>query len=298
MQPDQTQAVEDGGVSVVIPAYNEEASIGSGVEEVRKAMDDSGRPYEIIVVDDGSSDRTGEIAAALSGIRLLTQPMNRGYGAALKAGIKVAKYQTIVITDADGTYPADQLPKMLEIGKDYDMVVGARIGANVSIPLVRRPAKWFLTRLASLLAGRNIPDLNSGLRVINRAHVLRFQHLLPSGFSFTTTISLAMLCTDQLVFYHPINYMKRAGVSKMRAKHAFEFLVLIVRIIVYFNPLKVFLPLGGVFMGLGLAKFVYDIGNSNLSEAAILGILGGTLLWSLGLLSDQIARSTLRDLNQ
>ena len=134
--------------------------------------------------------------------------------------------------------------------------------------------------------------------MIDRAQVRRFQHLLPSGFSFTTTITLAMLCTDQLVQYHPIDYFERKGESKIQARHAFEFLILILRIIVYFNPLKVFLPLGALFMGLGLAKFVYDIGRQNLSETAILGVLGGTLVWSVGLLSDQIARSTLRDLNQ
>jgi len=298
MEPEDGQATNDGGVSLVIPAYNEELAITEGLAEARTALESTGRPFEIIVVDDGSSDRTGELAAAQPGIRLLTQPVNRGYGAALKAGIGVAKYDTIVITDADGTYPADQIPAMLEIGKDYDMVVGARIGAQVAIPMIRRPAKWFLRRLASHLAGRNIPDLNSGLRVINRAHVRRFQHLLPSGFSFTTTITLAMLCTDQLVEYHPINYFERQGGSKIRASHAVEFLILILRIIVYFNPLKVFLPLGAVFMGLGLAKFVYDIGRWNLSETAILGVLGGTLVWSVGLLSDQIAKSALRDLNQ
>jgi glycosyltransferase involved in cell wall biosynthesis len=298
MGPEDGPATDADGVSLVVPAYNEELAITQGLEEARAALESTGRPFEIIVVDDGSSDRTGELAAAQPGVRLLTQPVNRGYGAALKAGIGIARYQTIVITDADGTYPADQIPEMLEIAGDYDMVVGARIGAQVAIPLVRRPAKWFLRRLASHLAGRPIPDLNSGLRVIDRAQVRRFQHLLPSGFSFTTTITLAMLCTDQLVQYHPIDYFERKGESKIQARHAFEFLILILRIIVYFNPLKVFLPLGALFMGLGLAKFAYDIGRQNLSETAILGVLGGTLVWSVGLLSDQIARSTLRDLNQ
>ncbi len=297
----ETEPVKEddlGGVSLVIPAYNEELAISEGIREAREALEATGRIFEIIVVDDGSSDRTGELAAAQPGVQLLTQPENRGYGAALKAGIRVSRYEHIMITDADGTYPAEFIPELLDRAATYDMVVGARIGKNVSIPNLRKPAKWFLGRLASLLAGREIPDLNSGLRVMDRAQVRRFMHLLPSGFSFTTTITLAMLCTDQLVYYHPIDYHERQGQSKIRPKHALEFLILILRIIVYFNPLKVFLPLGAFFFAGGLLKFAQDLTRQNMSETAILGILGGTLVWSVGLLSDQIARSTLRDTNQ
>jgi hypothetical protein len=147
--------------------------------------------------------------------------------------------------------------------------------------------------LSSYLAGRKIPDLNSGLRVLKRQHVKRFEHLLPSGFSFTTSITLASLCSDLLVYYHPIDYYARIGESKIRATHALEFLILILRTICYFNPLKVFLPLGAFFFFGGLAKFGYDLIIGDLSETAILGFLGGTILWSVGLLADQIARSVL-----
>ena len=198
-----------------------------------------------------------------------------------------------MITDADGTYPAKEIPALLERAEQYDMVVGARVGANVAIPFARRPAKWFLTKLASYLAGRPIPDLNSGLRVLKRRHVKRFEHVLPSGFSFTTSITLASLCSDLLVAYHPIDYLERTGQSKIRAAHALEFTILILRTIVYFNPLRVFLPLGAVFFAGGMVKFVYDLFIGNLSETAVLGFLGGTLLWAVGLLSDQIARTGL-----
>ena len=281
------------GVSVVIPAFNEEGAIEDGVREVLDVMGQSGIEFELIVIDDGSADRTSELARS-AGATVYSMPENRGYGASLKAGINRAKYDIIVITDADGTYPAESIPVMLgELG-EYDMIVGARIGESVAIPLVRRPAKWFLRRLASYLAGRDIPDLNSGLRVMRKPLVKRFEHLLPSGFSFTTTITLASLCSGSLVKYSPINYHKRIGESKIRPGHAFEFLLLILRTIVYFNPLKIFVPLGGVFFFGGLGKFGYDLHIGNFSESALLGLLGGTLFWGIGLLSDQISKIGLR----
>jgi glycosyltransferase involved in cell wall biosynthesis len=281
------------GVSVVIPAFDEEGAIEEGVRSVLSVMGGLGIDFELIVVDDGSSDRTAELSEA-AGAQVLMLPENRGYGAALKAGIARAKHEIIVITDADGTYPAESIPVLLENLGEYDMVVGARIGANVAIPLVRRPAKWFLRRLASYLAGRAIPDLNSGLRVMRKSLVKRFEHLLPSGFSFTTTITLASLCSGALVRYSPIDYHERIGESKIRPTHAAEFLLLILRTIVYFNPLKVFLPIGGIFFLGGLAKFIYDVYIGNFSETALLGFLGAAILWAVGLLSDQLSRISLR----
>jgi len=281
-----------GGFSVVVPAYDEEEAIEDGLRELQAVLGTLDRESELIVVNDGSTDRTAARARA-AGVRVIDLPENRGYGAALKAGIAAARFETIVITDADGTYPAKEIPALLEKSEQYDMVVGARVGANAAIPLVRRPAKWLLRKLASYLAGRSIPDLNSGMRVLKKRDVNRFEHLLPSGFSFTTSITLASLCSDLLVAYHPIDYYERTGQSKIRPKHALEFAVLILRTIVYFNPLKVFLPLGAVFFFGGTAKFVYDLFIGNLSETALLGFLGGTLLWAVGLLSDQIARTGL-----
>jgi glycosyltransferase involved in cell wall biosynthesis len=287
---------ERGGcepVSVVIPAFNEASGIGQSVREVLGTLRATGREFELLVVDDGSADRTGEIAAS-EGAKVVTLPENQGYGAALKAGIRRARHEVIVITDADGTYPASAIPRLLAEMGAYDMVVGARIGENVAIPMLRRPAKWLLGRLASYLAGRHIPDLNSGMRAMRKELVTRFEHLLPSGFSFTTTITLAALCSGSLVRYQPIDYLERIGKSKIRPTHAFDFGLLILRTIVYFNPLKVFLPLGAVFFVGGSAKFAYDLFIGNLSETALLGFLGAALLWAVGLLSDQIARVGLR----
>ena len=280
-------------VSVVIPAYNEEQGIAASVREVSRVLDEAGADYELLVVDDGSEDRTAEIAKS-EGATLVHLPENRGYGAALKTGIRRARHDTIVITDADGTYPADAIPGLLADLAEYDMVVGERTGAEVALATARGPARWFLRKLASYLAGRPIPDLNSGLRAMRRDLVRRFEHLLPDGFSFTTTITLAALCSGALVRYRPIEYHPRLGDSKIRPGHALDFLLLIVRTIVFFSPLKVFLPLGAFFFVGGFIKFIYDLFIGSFSETALLGFLGAAILWAVGLLSDQIARVGLR----
>lgn len=280
------------GVSVVVPAFDEREAIAASVRELREVLERLDRPWELLVVDDGSTDGTGDIARD-EGATVVRLPRNLGYGGALKAGIARARYDVIVITDADGTYPADAIPALLEHADDFDMVVGARTGADVHIPATRRPAKWFLGRLASYLAGQRIPDLNSGLRVVHRRLVERFEHLLPSGFSFTTSITLAALCNDALVHYHPIDYRRRTGSSKIRPSHAFDFLMLILRTVVFFNPLKVFLPVGAVLFLVGFAKFVWDLFVGNFSETVVMGFLGAVIVWSVGLLSDQIARAGL-----
>jgi len=216
------------GVTVVIPAYNEERGITAGVQAVLQALGPAGWEHEVIVVDDGSTDATARLAEEC-GVQVMRLETNRGYGAALKAGIARAKHDWVAIIDADGTYPASELPRMLEYLPAHDMVVGARTGRDVHHPLSRRPAKWLLRKLASKLAGSEIPDLNSGLRVIRKSRVDEFAELLPSGFSFTTTITLAMISRGYPVLYLPINYHKRVGESKIRPSHALRFAVLIVK---------------------------------------------------------------------
>jgi len=276
-------------VSVVIPAYNEAGHVAEEIREVERALQGTGWSYEILVIDDGSTDGTAEAAAA-TGVRVLRRARNRGYGAALKLGVDAARYEWILITDADGTYPASAIPDLLQLAPPHEMVVGARTGEDVKIPLVRRPAKWFLRWLASYLAGERLPDINSGLRLMRKSLIQRYHHLLPDGFSFTTTITLAAACNGHPVGYHRINYRPRLGESKIRPRHAYDFTLLILRTIVFFNPLRVFLPLGGILALAGLAKFAYDITRDNLSESAVLALLGALLVWSVGLLADQNAR--------
>ncbi len=280
-------------LSVVIPAYNEEGAVKTTVEDVREHLAQTGIPYEIIVVDDGSADGTRAEAEA-SGATVHYNQVNSGYGATLKRGVRAAQYEYVAILDADGTYPAKYLPEMLKMCKDQDMVVGDRGAAMKNVPLLRRPAKKFLFAFASFLAERHIPDLNSGLRVFRKSELIPFLPLLPQNFSFTTTITLCMANNGKRFIYTPIDYGKRVGKSKIRPVDFINFIILILRISTLFNPLRVFIPLGLSFMVLGLVKLIYDIWIGNLSESAIFAFLAGIMVWSLGLIADMISRLHLR----
>ncbi len=276
-------------VSVVIPAYNEAEGLSPFLGEIEEVMRESDFVHEIIVVDDGSSDGTGQVAER-QGARVIRHPFNKGYGAALKTGIRRARYDLVAIIDADGTYPGRDIPRLLHhlVGWDYDMVVGARSGQNV--PFVRRPAKWVLTCLANYLAGLNIPDLNSGLRVFKKEVALEFLHLLPSGFSFTASVTLVLLSNDYLVDFVPIDYYRRRGRSKIRPlRDTLNFLGLIVRTVMYFQPLKVFMPIGLLFVLGGLVRGGYGaLAFHNITTADVLLLVTGVLIAMLGLLADLI----------
>ncbi|MDA1015484.1 MAG: glycosyltransferase family 2 protein [Planctomycetota bacterium] len=279
-------------VVIVIPAYNEQDAVGPTVDRVRAAMDTTHHSFDILVVDDGSTDDTTD-AAIQHGARVITLQSNGGYGAALKTGIRASRSKFVAIIDADGTYPEHNLPAMIHRAENVDMVVGARDQASKAIPFMRRPAKRFLTWLASYLAGRIIPDLNSGLRIIRRSAVEQFLPIFPQGFSFTTTSTLAMLCTNHRVVYEPIEYLKRVGHSKIRPVDFFNFLILVLRTIVLFNPLKVFVPAGCFLAAVGAGSLVYDVYTWNLSDSTVMTILAAMMIWSIGLLADMISRLQL-----
>jgi glycosyltransferase involved in cell wall biosynthesis len=285
--------LEGLSLSVVVPAYNEEGAIRHTIEDIRREMDATGIPYEIIVIDDGSTDRTLEIARE-TGVVVDSNQVNTGYGASLKRGIRQAQHDYVAIIDADGTYPARYLPPMLAMCRTQDMVVGDRGAAMKNVPLIRRPAKWMLNALASFLAERKLNDLNSGLRVFRKSELVPFIPLLPQKFSFTTTITLCMSCNAKRMIYTPIEYGKRVGKSKIRPVDFVNFIILVLRVIVLFNPLRIFIPLGLILMGLGLAKLAYDIVIGNLSETTIFAFLAAIMIWSLGLIADMISRLHLR----
>lgn len=246
-------------VSIIIPAHNEEHGIGSVLKGISSAMEAAGMEYEIIVVNDGSSDLTSQAAAAHDGVRVIDLDVNLGYGAAIKQGLQVSRHELTAITDADGTYPPEALPELVRAMDDSDMVVGARTGDNVSMPLLRRPAKWMLTALANYLASAKIPDLNSGMRVMRKTALGRFMNILPQGFSFTTTITLAMLSNNYRVRFRPIDYHPRTGKSKIRpVADTLNFLTIIIRTILYFNPLKIFIPISAALFLMSLAVLLYS----------------------------------------
>ena len=277
------------GVTIVIPAHNEEHGIEDGIGAVEKALDSSGWEYEIIVVDDGSSDATGERAEQF-GVNVLRLESNRGYGSALKAGIARAKFDWVVIIDADGTYPSAEIPRMLERVPASDMVVGARIGRNVEDPRIRRPAKWILRKLAGQLVGQEIPDLNSGLRVIRKSLVEEFAHILPSGFSFTTTITLALISRGYSVSYVPIDYYRRVGKSKINPFDAFKFALLILRTMMLFHPMRILGPIASVTILGGLTKLLYDLHPMRVSGLDVMILMQGIVIWCIAMLADQNSR--------
>ena len=278
-------------ISVVIPAYNEEKGLAEVVRGVRARMEAARRQFEIIIVDDGSRDRTLEVARTLDA-KVVAHGANRGYGAALKTGIRQAAGRHILICDADGTYPPESIPLLLESLDGADMVVGSRTGASVEISRLRRIPKAVLRRLAMYLAEAEIPDLNSGLRVFSRETALEFFPILPSGFSFTTTITMAMLCNERDVRFVPINYSKRQGRSKIRPiRDTLNFLILIMRTILYFNPLRVFLPVS-IAAGLACAaSLAYDIWIlKDLTEKTLIFFFGAVQLLAIGVLADLITK--------
>jgi glycosyltransferase involved in cell wall biosynthesis len=291
-------------VSVIIPAYNEEAGVGRQVEAIRDVLWRHEITHEIIVVDDGSQDHTAEKAVRV-GARVLRHLKNRGYGASLKTGIMAAKYEAIAITDADGTYPPDEIPTLLAQLETADMVVGARIGKNVNIPWVRKPGKLVLGWLANRIAGEHVPDLNSGLRVFWRQCVVQYFPVLSNKFSFTSTITLALLADDYQVIYHPINYYKRVGKSKIVPRNFLDFTTLVIRMAMLFQPLKVFIPLVVTLGLLAFTKVAFDItipilrhggfswailSEPILSTSALLLLMGSCQVLLIGMMADGVVR--------
>lgn len=249
--------------TVVIPCYNEKGSIEATLGEIERALADSPL-HEIIIVDDGSADGTGAILKDLEqshpALRVIYHHTNRGYGAALKSGIRAASGELIAITDADGTYPNERLPELIELCRKRDMVVGARIGDGVTYSKIRALPKYFLKRWVSMLARQPVPDINSGMRVFRKDVAEKFFGILPNGFSFTITITLATITTFRDVQFVPISYHKRVGKSHIRPiADTIKFIQIILRTGVYFAPVRAFFPFFAALAALTLGSLAYDI---------------------------------------
>ena len=286
--------MSEKGLSIIIPAFNEEKGIALTVLGIQAALAESAMPHELIVVDDGSIDSTAEIVNSLPGVKLLRNIHNRGYGASLKRGIRAATYDNIAITDADGTYPGDRISELASLlTDDVDMVVGWRKGFSAKIPLVRRPAKWVIKRIAEILAGYSIPDLNSGLRIFRKQTVLDNEHVLPAGFSFTTTITLLIASGGGNILYEPISYSHRSGISKFHPiKDTWGMITLIVRSILLFNPLRVFVPISMMFFLSAIIVLVVSLVWMERIPDGTISILTvtGFQILVMGLLADLINR--------
>ena len=283
------------GLTIIIPVYNEPQAIKDCCQKLLDIMGKSKFDIQLIIVNDGSTDDTGNYLRTLSSdnILVLSHKQNIGYGGAIKTGIRSAKFDYVAISDADGTYPNHRIPEFFEemIDKNFDMIVGSRTGGHVAIPLIRKPAKWILNQIANYLTGRRIPDLNSGLRIMKKDIVDKFNNILPSGFSFTTTITLAMLTTGMSVEFIPIDYHHRIGRSKIRPIYdTLNFLQLIIRTVLYFNPLKIFIPLSMFIFVIAFiaAFFIWYLTGHLAGDFFGTAFLSSVLLLAIGMLADLI----------
>jgi polyisoprenyl-phosphate glycosyltransferase len=282
-------------VSIVIPAYNEEEAIGGDLDLTIRTMEATGLPYEVIVVNDGSTDRTVEIAASKPGVQIVHHMRNRGTGAARTTGLKAAKGKIVVMTDADGTYPNQDIPQLLETMKHCDMVIGARREEKGTIKWLRTPAKALVRGLASYLTGTKIPDLNSGLRAFDREIALKYLNILPNTASWVSTITIAFLSDGYRVEFMPIDYYVRKGQSKFHPiKDTYNYLTLVVRSVMYFNPLAVFLPVSLGLAAVGGLKLIRDliIYHLRVPTNTVLVLLAAIQLGAMGLLADLIVKKT------
>jgi polyisoprenyl-phosphate glycosyltransferase len=284
-------------VSIVLPVFNEVGHIEEELTRIRESMDRSGLTYEIIVIDDGSTDGTGDLLEGLDGIRLMRFGQNRGSGSSRKYGTLSAEGGVVVWSDADMSYPNDKIPELVAELDGWDQVVGARTSEEGTVRLLRRPAKWLIRKLASYLTGVRIPDLNSGFRAMRREVAEQFVYLLPRGFSCVTTITMAFLSNGYSVKYVPIDYAKRAGHSKFHWwRDTRLYLLQIIRMVLLYNPLKVFMPLT-VFLGLvGSGKLIFDLIQKDFRVATnTLVVLGVAIaLAIMGMLADLLVQLNKR----
>jgi glycosyltransferase involved in cell wall biosynthesis len=276
-------------VTILIPAYNEAAAIGGVIASVQRVRETLAHPSELLVIDDGSEDDTGRIAVQ-GGATLITHAVNRGKGAALKTGIEAARGETVIVVDADGQHDPSDIGRLLAFRPAFEMVMGDRGRGGGASPLWRTPGKAVLGLIAQVLVGRKIPDLNCGLRAVDRQTALRMLPILPNGFSFETTLTVAMLKAGYPTTWVPIQVAPRIGRSTVRVADGFNMLLLIVRLVSLFSPLRVFLPISGLMLAIGIWYMVESyLLFQAASIKALLAMLASLLFFLFGLLADQIA---------
>lgn len=276
-------------LSIVIPAKNEAAAIADVVATAKSAYPDA----EVIVVDDGSTDATAKKAED-SGATVIRHPESLGNGAAAKSGARAASGEFIAFMDGDGQHDAHDLERLIEkLGEGYQMVIGARdSGSHANIG--RLYANGLYNALASLVSGRRILDLTSGFRVVRATLFKEFLYLLPNGFSYPTTITMAFLRSGFPVYFEPIKAAERKGKSHIRPiRDGVRFLVIIFKIATLYSPLKVFLPVSGLFFATGLGYYAYTYFTAGrFTNMSMLVFSASVIIFLIGLISEQITALT------
>lgn len=282
-------------ITVVLPVHNEEACLEQEITRIKDGLDASKYSWEMVLVDDASTDDSAKIADKFPWIRRITFPVNRGSGAARRIGSQAAKGDIVVWTDADMTYPNHEIAKLVDALGDADQVVGARRTEEGTLRLLRAPTKWAIKKFASMLTKSEIPDLNTGYRAFRRAAAAPYLPLLPNGFSHVTTITLTMLMDGKQVVYIPIDYASRAGRSKFHPiRDTYVYVMQVLRMVTFFTPLTVFMPIGLGLLTIGGLKLIYDITFNPVKVAinTLLILFAGFQIVVLALLADLVVART------
>ena len=275
--------------TVVMPVYNEEESLVDALNGLKSFLDEKGFVYEILCVDDKSTDKSGELLDNYKDITVVHHKKNRGYGGALKTGIENAIYDTIVIMDSDGQHLPEDLIKLLD---KYDnpnsMVVGEREIHQTKVSRIL--GKILIHEIANFIFKEDIPDINSGFRIFSKKEASKYLHLCSERFSFTTSITLSYLSNHHEVIYIPIDVQKRAGgESRVTFKTGFRTILKILELGMVFKPLRVVLPLSLIFGFVGTLSLVYDVYYFNLTSTTIFLLSNAVILFVFSLLADQIS---------
>ncbi len=286
-------------ISIIIPAYNEVEGISKVIEHVKSFMSLEKIEHEIIVVDDCSTDFTADSAKA-QGVTVMSHPINRGYGASLTTGLKKARYNNILIMDADESYPVKDVKKLLPYVDEYDMVVGARQGKHFHGSLLKRFSRMVFYVLLGYVTGEKIPDANSGLRIFKKDVVMQFEEDFCSGFSFTTTITIILFSNRYLIKFVPIDYMSRTGKSKVRHLHdTARTMQILLHTITYYNPIKAFLPFSLVSLFIFVIStgfYIFKIHDIFYGISAVISLIASMLFMAFGMATYAIVKGSRRQI--
>jgi glycosyltransferase involved in cell wall biosynthesis len=289
------QTADQCDVSVVLPIFNEKGHLRAEIDRITECLSASKYSFEIIVVDDGSTDGSEAELSKIEGITLIRHRLNQGSGAARRTGTTAARGRVVVWTDVDMTYPNNLIPDLVDAMEGYDHIVGWRQTEEGTLKWLRTPAKWLIRKLASYLSETDIKDLNSGLRAFRRDVAMQYVHELPKGFSCVTTLTMSFLGNGYSIGFYPIEYFPRAGRSKFHwLKDTRRYILQVIRMTLSYNPLKVFLPIGLLLLSLGFVKLGFDWAGRDFKLAAntLLVFFASLQVITVGLLADLVVRAT------